>query len=125
VLGKKIDLTSTDKKSDRTHPPLKKNKPSTPNVGHVVVSMRITPELAVNCHGWQQRPWPILPMVGVFVCVSGQSPTYKNFGISLTVVQKAYKPQNPYQKNVVNTMLCMTTTWWHLAKNTAVFSRGV
>ncbi len=69
----KIALTSIGKKVDKTHPPRQtKNKPSMPNIVHNVASMHVAPELAVHCHGRQQRPWPMLPMVMCFcgVCLS-------------------------------------------------------
>ncbi len=91
----KINLMSIGTKRDRTHPSLEKNEPSIPNVSHNMASMRIMPVPMVDCHGWQQRLWPTSPMVGMFVCVCAKSRSYKNCGISLSVVQKSNKPQNP------------------------------
>jgi hypothetical protein len=48
-VRKKIALTSTGKKSDRTqHPQAKKYKPSVPNVGHDVASTHVAPESSVD-----------------------------------------------------------------------------
>ena len=54
-------------KEQQNSPPLvKKQKLSDQSDGYDVLSGRVTPESAADCHGWQQRPGRTSPMVGMF-----------------------------------------------------------
>ncbi len=125
VLGKKSLSQALVKKRQNSPPQAKKNKQSVPNVGHNVVSTRVPPKPAVDCHGRGKRLWPMSPMVVCFcVCVS-QSRSYKIVVLHSRSYKSCTNHKTSNKKKVVNMTLCTTMPWWNYPKNTQVFRRGV
>ncbi len=95
VLGKKsLSRALVKKVTELTPPRYTKNKWSMANIGHDVERTCIVSKLAVDCqHRWQQRPWQMSPLGGVFLCVC----------VSVTVVQNLWFFTHGHMKVVQTT----------------------